>query len=152
MAGPALAGAMVRPVPSAGMATVSRRAMASVRMASVITVGGTTHSGLIAGTAMAMRLRMASASVRDGVAVNVLSNGTAVPPGMGIQAGQAAHHMVLSPAKAHHSPGATGRGVAVFLTERHAGTADMVVPPASVPMIAGATVASIEAAMRAERA
>jgi hypothetical protein len=121
-------------------------------MASVITVGETTHSGLIAGTATAMRLRMASASVRDGVAINVLSNGTAVPPEMGMRAGQAVHHMVLSPEKAHHSPGATGRGVAVFLTVKHAGTADMVVPPASVAMIAGATVASIEAAMRAERA
>jgi hypothetical protein len=60
--------------------------------------------------------------------------------------------MVASPAKARDSPGATGRGVAVFHTVRRVATVDTVVPHASVPMIAGATVAKAEAATRASLA
>lgn len=160
-----------RHAPIDAMARRTRRAMASiaragVRIAGVPRVsvtkaaaptasariaGGRTISGPTAGTAMAVRRKTASVSIMDKSATTAPSSGTAMPPEKGMQTGQTARHIAASPARTRRSHGATGPGVAVFLTVRRAAMVDKVVPHASVPRIAGATVARTEAATRAER-
>lgn len=124
---------------------------AAVPTASARIADGRTISGPPAGTAMAGRRRTASVSIMREDVDLAPSIGMAMPPEKGMQTDRTARHIAASPERTRRSPGATGPGVAVFLTVRHAARVGKVVPHASVPRIAGATVATIEAATRAEQ-